>query len=625
MSYSVADQRVCPGCQKVIPVQSPFCPVCGLVLNPPNQSGSQFSAQGVEALSRPTELNFQPADNLPTHSLGLLAPGTNLPGGFQIIQSLDSKAQTINRYQARLQDKGYVLLKETDNNWLTADLLRQSHAILKSCTHPALPRTWKCFEHAGRFYHCLAWQEGKELESVWQSYQRAGKNSQLLVWIIELCQVVQTINALNAVCLELKPTNLRVDASDNLLVHDFSLLYNLPLEAGTRIAHSLYVAPEVETNLGDVSQRADIYAIGACWLSLLLGRPLRPNDFDQQQQLSSPAQLLDARTIAPAINRLISRCISRDLRRRYKSVPLFKNAIEQARVELEKGAETLTAPTAPVSLMGWTDTGLERDNNEDNLFFRNFNNRQKQSVSVAVLADGMGGEEGGEIASKLVIETTSAGLTAAIPDFLPYSKPDLQSRPTRLNGQDSPPGDEAHIRTLAAALLTEAFNQAAQAVYNHAAANPSLKGMGSTVVALLVVGDQAFIANVGDSRAYLLRPAAGYQIVQLSQEHTLAAEQRRQNNFVNQEQANEWQGKLARNIGFAPTAEPFFQGYTLQMGDYILLCCDGLTDSLTDDQILKLVQQDQNNPSLLPTCWSLINHALAASGHDNTSVVLYRH
>jgi protein phosphatase len=150
--------------------------------------------------------------------------------------------------------------------------------------------------------------------------------------------------------------------------------------------------------------------------------------------------------------------------------------------------------------------------------------------------------------------------------------------------------------------------------------------MGSTLVMAVVQGGRARIVNVGDSRAYLIRTAetgGGPFILQLTEEHTRLAEMRRAGQPVSAQDEARLQGVLSRNIGYQPEAQVAFTAGDLQPGDFLLLCCDGLTDVLSDQQILEIVLN--NRPDYLQyICWQLINAANLASGHDNITTILYR-
>jgi serine/threonine protein phosphatase PrpC len=173
---------------------------------------------------------------------------------------------------------------------------------------------------------------------------------------------------------------------------------------------------------------------------------------------------------------------------------------------------------------------------------------QAKRGSLFVLADGLGGHNAGEVASRLAVQVIQSAF---------YASPMRQ------------PGN----------LLQSAIEQANRRLFN-AGQEPALRGLGSTCVCAVVQGDSLWVANVGDSRAYLMRPSTG--MAQLSQDHSLAAEQVRQGIVTAADAANgALHSVLLQSLGMASPVEPHFGGpVRLQKGDLVLLCSDGLYGAL---------------------------------------------
>ena len=238
-------------------------------------------------------------------------------------------------------------------------------------------------------------------------------------------------------------------------------------------------------------------------------------------------------------------------------------------------------------MVGRADMGRQRSNNEDSVGLE----PQARPWPVAVLADGMGGYNAGEVASVMAVEliTTSVqhGLAA----------------------------DESMLA--AQCELTDALHMANTAIYAAAQTTPGCSGMGTTVVAALVLASEVLIAHLGDSRAYAWR--AG-RLQRLTRDHSLVQQDIDAGLISEADARTSRYGHLVtRALGVMPQVEPELSHWLLQQGDRILLCSDGLTDMLSDASLESLF--DENLP-LAQLQEALIEAANAAGGKDNIGVVL---
>ncbi|MEW6248506.1 MAG: Stp1/IreP family PP2C-type Ser/Thr phosphatase [Nitrospirota bacterium] len=243
---------------------------------------------------------------------------------------------------------------------------------------------------------------------------------------------------------------------------------------------------------------------------------------------------------------------------------------------------------------GLTDTGLLRSSNQD--AFAILNDR-----GLWVVADGMGGHPGGDAASRLAVEVISQQAAAAFPRRMPKRA-----------------GRNPAVAQLKA--LIEAANRAILAT---AEASPNLKGMGTTVVALQISSGlraRATVAHVGDSRAYLWR---GSRLLPLTRDHSLVEDYVRQG-LISPEEArfHPHRHVLSRALGIAETVEPDVSSFLLRRGDVLLLCTDGLTKMLTDEQIAGVLRRTGQQPQQI--CAALVEQALRSGGEDNVTVVACR-
>lgn len=229
---------------------------------------------------------------------------------------------------------------------------------------------------------------------------------------------------------------------------------------------------------------------------------------------------------------------------------------------------------------GLTDIGQNRQSNEDSL---SLDDRQ----AFYVVADGVGGQPAGEVASQLVAER--------LPEILARSATDGQS-------------DFCDI-------LDQAIREVNGSLIETAASNPAWKGMSTTVVTAWFHQETVCFANVGDSRAYLVREQ---QIEQISEDHTVLAEQQREG-LADKDSTSRLAHVLTRCLGLEDDVEVCVGSMPVIDGDRILLCSDGLTDSLSEE-VIRSVILSASKPG--EGCRMLVELANRNGGRDNITVVL---
>jgi protein phosphatase len=239
-----------------------------------------------------------------------------------------------------------------------------------------------------------------------------------------------------------------------------------------------------------------------------------------------------------------------------------------------------------------SDVGLVRSSNQD--AFALFDDR-----SVWVVADGMGGHAGGHVASQMAV--------AAIASY---------SEPFGIGPSAQPHSD-------AATFLRQAVEEANRTIRQEALNRPELTGMGTTVVLLRIIHDpapRAVIAHIGDSRAYLIRNRT---LTQLTQDHSWVEEQIRHGRLGPQDAQNHpMRHVLTRALGTEATVAPDVTTHALELADQILLCTDGLTKMLDDEQILHVILRTGSSSEA--TCQALVTEANQRGGQDNTTVLIVR-
>lgn len=243
------------------------------------------------------------------------------------------------------------------------------------------------------------------------------------------------------------------------------------------------------------------------------------------------------------------------------------------------------------SAYGGTDRGLVRPTNQDTFLV---DNRHR----LWAVADGMGGHAGGDIASRLVMDT------------LADLAPSLAHNPSDPTAMEEDVADH----------LTTMVQRAHRAVQQHAVQHPPLQGMGTTLVLAHLLPfppPRLIVLNVGDSRAYLIREAA---IRQVTRDHTLVEEQVRDGLLTPAQAAcHPDRHVLTRAMGFGLGIEADRFHCELLDRDLLLLCSDGLTKMLTDEHILRTTMQHRHDPA--GVTHALIQAALDEGGIDNVTVV----
>jgi PPM family protein phosphatase len=238
-----------------------------------------------------------------------------------------------------------------------------------------------------------------------------------------------------------------------------------------------------------------------------------------------------------------------------------------------------------------THPGMVRSHNEDSI-------AADADIGLAVLADGMGGYNAGEVASGIAVELIRTEVKNAL----------AGGKGGELNG------------TGAETLIAEHAVRANAAIYQAAQSQPQYSGMGTTLVVALWHDNQMSVGHIGDSRLYRMR---GESFEQVTRDHSLLQEQI-DSGMITKEQARHSQNKnlVTRAVGIDPQVEAEVHTYTVEQGDIYLLCSDGLSDMVSDEDMQLTLASLQTNLSL--AAQQLVQQANDNGGRDNVSVILVR-
>jgi protein phosphatase len=256
---------------------------------------------------------------------------------------------------------------------------------------------------------------------------------------------------------------------------------------------------------------------------------------------------------------------------------------------------------------GLSDVGKQRVHNEDRFILL-------PEFSVFVVADGMGGHQSGEVASRMAASTIASFFrTGRIPDSQPSERPPPASVP--------PAGAPISVASPPAERLRAAVTHANAKIFARADDSRAHRGMGTTVVAAAFHGEtgELHVAHAGDSRCYRLR---GGKLDQLTRDHSLVSDALLERPDLSpSDLAYLPKNVITRALGIGPTVDVDVRVERVEVGDLFLLCSDGLHGLVSDEEIVALLEQ---NPVLTEACAALVDKANAAGGKDNITAVLVR-
>ncbi|HKQ31272.1 MAG TPA: Stp1/IreP family PP2C-type Ser/Thr phosphatase [Burkholderiales bacterium] len=251
-----------------------------------------------------------------------------------------------------------------------------------------------------------------------------------------------------------------------------------------------------------------------------------------------------------------------------------------------------------IEMVGVTDTGRMRAENEDAI-------RVSPQIGLAVLADGMGGHQAGEVASGLAIDMVTRHFVETFAREIERKK----------KGETSVSDVVMEVNA-----VYDAVQLANNAIHEMAQARPECAGMGSTLVIVVFYDDKICVGHVGDSRLYRYR--AG-ELKQVTEDHSVIQELVSRG-LLTLEEAKVTVGKnlVTRALGVEPTVEPDVSEQPVTEGDIYLICSDGLNDMLSDADMQKIL--DDHGGDLQQAADQLVAHANERGGADNISVILVR-
>ncbi len=235
-----------------------------------------------------------------------------------------------------------------------------------------------------------------------------------------------------------------------------------------------------------------------------------------------------------------------------------------------------------------TDIGMSRNMNQDYYYISN----QDDDLSIFILADGMGGYNGGEIASKIAVESARK--------YIEEKADDLQNNEKKIID-----------------VLKSATAYANNTVYEISKENKNLEEMGTTLEICLIYNKKVYISHIGDSRVYSI---IGEKIERLTTDHSYV-EKLVKDGTITREEAENHPKKhvLIKALGCVPEIEPDIIERKFEKNEILVICSDGLTNMLKDDKIRDVVINNIEDPEK-----ELIKEANLAGGYDNITAIIIR-
>lgn len=600
----------CPHCQtQLVNPTARFCPSCGQPLrqagapvdpkaptrqirrNPPPQDIAsdilQGVGQGLEAAIRAGQRAAKPQRTRPSPPTGNL-PIPPRPVGDKIsyytirqVFRLRFSNYYLAENMAERSSQRAVLLHETRSTAMdNQDDVRNNVLRLGRAGHPGILQQHNLFSQQALLYSVAvppAAQGWHPIEMIPEPDQ-----NRVLQWALALCETIVWINQngysfFDTAFIRDVAEYVVIDAAGNPLITNLTLTY--PLNG-----------PLARPERRRCGPRADIGFIGRFIYNLITGAIGGEADIS-----SVPVRF------QPVISRV------RD--EQYSDLSDLRDDLKRlAGGQLTPLPRSITTGRNLRQTAGYsTDVGQTRQQNQDFVGKYTFALEQTTDdieVGLYIVADGMGGHQGGERASRHVVQTIINDIQAGLPRL--DSVPRSSSKTVRLSELVSP-GD----------LLTQVISAANANFTNLRNADAPGRDRGTTITMALVIGNHATIANVGDSRTYHIGPPG---MAQITEDHSLVARMVAAGMVTPEElRSHPQRNQIYRALGLKAQVEVDVFEVSLQRGDRLLLCSDGLWEMVDDHGIAQILGQGGSPQSM---CDRLIAAANQAGGEDNISAIL---
>jgi PPM family protein phosphatase len=508
--------------------------------------------------------------------------------------------------------------------------------ILLRAAHLSLPRLIDSFAEDGYSYLV---EEVPQGESLWDAWDRDTVTYRdRFGWLIQIAEALDRLHFAGAIVEALRPEMVIVSPGGVAILADLADLLPLPLPGDVPLIGGFATAPELLLSPAEADARSDLYAFGALLHALSLGRELSDLDFTLT---GLPKPYLERMPDAnPFLVRVLARTFVRDPVQRFPTedgAQIDPSGFRELIAAL--GACRRNLDRAKLDVAAWSTVGMVRSGNEDAVSVHHCAEARlddSDEAALILLADGMGGMASGEVAAALALQTLRHCLLSGPPfagglPVTPLPEPaeelldggsapgldPVSSPPFHLltNDPDSPERTiEAHAERVNLAL-----REANRRVFEAARAQHGARGMGCTAEVVLIDGGTAVVGHVGDSRVYRLRRG---KLSQITRDHTLVGRLVELGQLTETEaEIHPRRSELHQAIGGRPDVYPDVYSVTLEPGDWMVVCSDGLSNQVSAPMIQGVLKDAR---SAERAARRLVNLALHEGALDNVTVAVVR-
>jgi serine/threonine protein phosphatase PrpC len=467
-----------------------------------------------------------------------------------------------------------------------------------------LPRVLGRFTDHEYAYLALEVPHGVNLWDAWDD--PAWPTSEKFGWLIQLADMLQVLHAAGAILEELRPDQVVLTPSGQVILTDTGNLLPLPLPRNTPILATCATPPELLTGAW-IDARADLFCFGALVYSLILGRELTVLDFHSS---GAPKSYLERFPAAhPLLGRLLSKTFVGDVDRRFptsEGVAEDPTGFHELLTVLEQCQRTLGR--VRLETASWSTTGMVRSGNEDAFaVLQTSVGRQDEleDYTLVMVADGMGGSEAGEVAAALAVRSLYETLGSQ-PPFSRVAEDHSVTPPTICR--------EQYIQR-----MTEALKEANRRVYLASRQGIGRRGMGCTAEVIFSDGRHLVIGHVGDSRTYRLSRG---KLTQITRDQTYIS-RLLEDGEITPEQAeiHPRRAELQQAIGGWADVDPQVADVPIELGDWVLVCSDGLSNQIKGPVLQAVLERSSSAESAARHLINLAN--LCGAGDNVTAVVMH--
>lgn len=487
-----------------------------------------------------------------------------------------------------------------------ANPFQTEYELLARFNSPGILRAINCFTDDESAYLVFERIEGRRLNEL----ERVTETEVRHIGI-QLCQIADSFHRMRLVHNGLDPGGLIIDPQGRVKLIQFDRVRPLRRYGSTA---PLYVtdgfsAPElyVLNESSVLDKRSDIYSIGAILYWLLTGEYIPTGD--RMMARAGGWEIYPRAVISPQLERIIMRALAFEQGDRYNSVNEMKFALA-----------ALSTPTA-VQAAYATDIGRQRELNEDSILvvdLRQCFESVNTHIGLYIVSDGMGGEAAGEVASRVTVRAVAEWVTdRLISASLRSTHGSQVAEPTETGSIML--ANDTGVDVRGSQLLTNAVLHANTEVLDYAHYHPNTRGLGATVTAALLVGNVLTVGQVGDSRCYVL---SNNRLEQITEDHSLVERMVRRGEISREESRfHPHRNIIYRSIGSREDLEVDIFTRMVRRGDMVLLCTDGLTNMLEDEEIGIIMCRSEDPWHIAK---ELVVAANARGGDDNVSVIVVR-